>query len=201
MYRDNLSQKRFHRMSSPLGKRYITPKKLISYNFYFWQSTDPNWAPFAPSSIANQIARLSWNHRGQYMSLYPLARKPWISLPSGRISFTDVSFFYFHFRLSNRFWIDLKYVVLLFPVDAILVLSDSKTNRVSTYSVYQDNTYIILFNARIEELISGWRHRMETFSVLLALCDGNSPITSGFLWQGANNADIGVSLMWICTRC
>ena len=25
-----------------------------------------------------------------------------------------------------------------------------------------------------------WRHQMETFSVLLALCEGNSPVTGGF---------------------
>ena len=28
-----------------------------------------------------------------------------------------------------------------------------------------------------------WRHQMETFSTLLALCAGNSPVTDGFPWQ------------------
>ena len=36
---------------------------------------------------------------------------------------------------------------------------------------------------------SWWRHQMETFFVLLALCKGNPPVTSGFplqsLWRGA----------------
>ena len=31
--------------------------------------------------------------------------------------------------------------------------------------------------------ISWWRHQMETFSVLLALCAGNSPVTGEFLAQ------------------
>ena len=31
--------------------------------------------------------------------------------------------------------------------------------------------------------VSWWRHQMETFSALLALCEGNSPVTSEFPWQ------------------
>ena len=30
---------------------------------------------------------------------------------------------------------------------------------------------------------SGWRNQMETFFALLALCEGNPPVTSGFLTQ------------------
>ena len=30
---------------------------------------------------------------------------------------------------------------------------------------------------------SWWRHPMETFSALLALCEGNSPVTGEFPWQ------------------
>ena len=29
-----------------------------------------------------------------------------------------------------------------------------------------------------------WRHQMEAFSVLPALCEGNPPVTDGFLSQG-----------------
>ena len=42
----------------------------------------PKWAPFAPNGTANQIAGKSWNHRGQYWTLNPMAWKPWISHPS-----------------------------------------------------------------------------------------------------------------------
>ena len=56
---------------------YFTHKEDFS-----WQGTIPKWAPFAPNGTANQIAGKSWNHRGQYWTLNPMARKPWISHPS-----------------------------------------------------------------------------------------------------------------------
>ena len=37
-----------------------------------------------------------------------------------------------------------------------------------------------------------WHHQMETFSALLALCDGNSPVTCGFPSQTASNAGFDV---------
>ena len=36
-------------------------------------------------------------------------------------------------------------------------------------------------------------HGMETFSELLALCEGNAPVTGGFALQKADNAGFGVS--------
>ena len=36
------------------------------------------------------------------------------------------------------------------------------------------------FNGAPRFFISWWHHQMETFSVLLALCAGNSPVTSEF---------------------
>ena len=42
----------------------------------------PKWAPFAPNGTVTQIAGQSWNHRGQYSTLNPMARRPWISYPS-----------------------------------------------------------------------------------------------------------------------
>ena len=32
----------------------------------------------------------------------------------------------------------------------------------------------------MEHMSSWWRHQMETFSTLLALCEGNLPVTGGF---------------------
>ena len=46
--------------------------------------------------------------------------------------------------------------------------------------------FIGIVNHRNKENVSPfawWRHQMETFSALLALCDGNSPVTDEFLWQ------------------
>ena len=44
------------------------------------------------------------------------------------------------------------------------------------------NYYILWFYVRLW-IISWWRHQMETFSALLALCAGNSPVTGEFPTQ------------------
>ena len=44
-------------------------------------------------------------------------------------------------------------------------------------------------------------HAMETLSMLLALCEGNPPVTGGFPSQGARNTGFDVSLMWSQTNC
>ena len=43
-----------------------------------------------------------------------------------------------------------------------------------------------------KNLKSWWRHQMETFSALLALCSGNSPVTSEFPSQRAVTRSFGV---------
>ena len=40
--------------------------------------------------------------------------------------------------------------------------------------------------------ISWWRHKMETFSTLLALSAGNSPVTDDFSAQGPVTQSFGV---------
>ena len=74
--------------------KYFTGRVLLWENFYHPETTYfikkknsdkaqiPKWAPFAPRGSANQIAGKSWNHCGQYWTLNPMARKPWISHPS-----------------------------------------------------------------------------------------------------------------------
>ena len=52
-------------------------------------------------------------------------------------------------------------------------------------------------NTRQSISFSLWRHRMETFSALLALCTPNSPVTGEFLSQRPVTRSFGVSL--ICT--
>ena len=46
-----------------------------------------------------------------------------------------------------------------------------------------------------------WCHQMEAFSVLVAFCVGNSPVTGEFPSQTARNADFDVSLMWVFISC
>ena len=43
-----------------------------------------------------------------------------------------------------------------------------------------------------------WRHDTETLSTLLALCEGNPPVTSGFPSQRTSNAEL--SLLLACTN-
>ena len=46
-----------------------------------------------------------------------------------------------------------------------------------------------------------WRHQMEAFSVILALCAGNLLVTGKFPSQKVSNADFDVSLMWVRLSC
>ena len=168
------------------------------------QGTDPQMGPIRSEWHSQSDRRKFLEPPLSVKHTEPHGPKPLdIAQQCGIIPFTHLSFFYLYFHPPNSFWVDV-YVVLPFPVDVILVLSEWKNIRVSTL-VYNDNTYIILFHARIDEHfcccqdeVIKWKHFPCYWP---ALYDDNSPITGGFLWQGANNADIGVSLMWICTRC
>ena len=65
---------------------FISPRNNLFHTkrrfFFSGKVQIPKWAPLAPNGTANQIAGKSWNHRGQYWTLNPMARKPWISHPS-----------------------------------------------------------------------------------------------------------------------
>ena len=50
-------------------------------------------------------------------------------------------------------------------------------------SVYA-HTYFHSKHYSQQSLRPWWRHQMETFSALLALCEGNPPVTGGFPSQG-----------------
>ena len=45
--------------------------------------------------------------------------------------------------------------------------------------------------------VSCWRHQMETFSALLAICAGNSPVTNEFPTQRPVTRSIDVFYAWI----
>ena len=67
-----------------LWENFISPRNNLFHTqrrFLLARYRSPKWAPFAPNGTANQIAGNSWNHRGQYWTLNPMARKPWISHP------------------------------------------------------------------------------------------------------------------------
>ena len=61
--------------------------------------------------------------------------------------------------------------------------------NVVTYSCYNLNVGFVTW----------WRHQMETFAALLALCAGNSPVTGEFLAQGpvSWSFDVFIICAWI----
>ena len=44
----------------------------------------------------------------------------------------------------------------------------------------------ITSSSQLRTLETWWRHEMDTFSTLLALCEGNLPVTGGFLWKASD---------------
>ena len=56
--------------------------------------------------------------------------------------------------------------------------------------IYPGNYNTIMFTWLCR--VPWWRHQMETFSVLLALCDGNSPVTGEFPSQRPVTRGVGV---------
>ena len=62
----------------------------------------------------------------------------------------------------------------------LLILLGLKLSRLVEGSQISIITYL-------EDLITWWRHQMETFSALLAICAGNSPVNSPHKgqWRGA----------------
>ena len=53
-----------------------------------------------------------------------------------------------------------------------------------------DLPYIILGMTHPQPIRTQWGHDMERLSALLALCEGNPPVTGGFPSQKANNAEL-----------
>ena len=48
--------------------------------------------------------------------------------------------------------------------------------------------------------LSWWRHQMETFPELLALCEGNPPVTGGFPWQRPVTRSFDVFFDWTLNK-
>ena len=60
---------------------------------------------------------------------------------------------------------------------------------------------IKLFSHRGNGSYTSWRHQMEAFSALLALCVRKSPVTGEFPSQRVRNTDFDVPLMKACISC
>ena len=85
----------------------------------------------------------------------------------------------------------LCYLARVRPVAEITIYSWFQwiTTRVCAYL---DLMYLLLGTSwkHWPYLWSWWRHQMETFSTLLAICVGNSPVTGEFPTQMASNAEL-----------
>ena len=68
-----------------LWENFISPRNNLFHtqkNIFFWQGTYPQMGPICSEWHSQSDRRKSWNHRGQYWTLNPMAPKPWISHPS-----------------------------------------------------------------------------------------------------------------------
>ena len=63
-------------------------------------------------------------------------------------------------------------------------------------TLWKFTPHILSIYWKMYTLFTWWRHRMETFSALLALCEGNPPVTGGFPSQRpvTRNFDVFVDL-------
>ena len=68
------------------------------------------------------------------------------------------------------------------PIDRSFTLASTRVSVSSLCTVF---VYFVMIkpNNNPFQLCSWWRHQMEIFSPLLALCEGNSPVTGGFPLQ------------------
>ena len=64
-----------------------------------------------------------------------------------------------------------KYVIWYFPHHNYIVINPG---------IAENSNAILQFQPRLVLFFSWWRHQMETFSALLTLCAGNSPVTGEF---------------------
>ena len=60
--------------------------------------------------------------------------------------------------------------------------------------------YETMASSRQDTITSWWRHQMETFSALLALCAGNSPVTGKFPHKGQCGGALMFSLICAWTH-
>ena len=89
------------------------------------------------------------------------------------------------FTVDNDVW-NYKYLVEIIA----MITKDGNLNSVSHHS----NVQMCMGN----DIVPWWRHQMEPYPVLLALCEGNPPVIGGFphkgQWRGASMFSL------ICTR-
>ena len=76
-------------------------------------------------------------------------------------------------------WVSLCHKNILFPIN---VFSCLVFRHLRWFVVWHDKTWLSKLFKETENMCSHslWRHQMETFSALMAICLGNSPVTGEF---------------------
>ena len=105
-----------------------------------------------------------------------------------------------HVYISCMWWIDeniyIIYVHIAMTVWNLSIYNHRTRTNNSIWYIY-DNAEtppkqqpVLKYHMCSNLLLSWWRHQMETFSALLALCEGNSPVTGNSplkgQWRGAS---------------
>ena len=91
--------------------------------------------------------------------------------------------------MTNFFWNDNR---IDKRIDHLLRIS--KVNKIPRGTITWSNDRLLWITG-VNSLSSWWRHQMETFSALLALCAGNSPVTGEFPTQRPVTRSFDVSLI------
>ena len=117
----------------------------------------------------------------------PMYLERWINCGSLSIEPSETSFNEISIKLQQfSFWkIDLKmssakWRPLCLGLNVLIRFENAEgVSRLRQPRVGNDNiNFFIRFTA--PKMIIWWRHQMKTFSALLALCEGNSPVTGEF---------------------
>ena len=94
------------------------------------------------------------------------------------------------FRIFSDIWvISLITFIVIFPSHPPLPFATCIEGRISSYSTCRARRWFswnyVVLGGPWQRLLPWWRHKMETFSALLASCEGNPPVTGGFPSQGS----------------
>ena len=74
----------------------------------------------------------------------------------------------------------LRYYRVCKCFGAKISISQSATDTLNRLLLYGYTNHVTQLHNRVMEKLSWWRHQMETFSALLAICAGNSPVSGEF---------------------
>ena len=77
--------------------------------------------------------------------------------------------------VTNRVWIT---IIVYFGFGCPINPSDTRTINILITAYYINGIYGLI--RRPTKNLSRWRHQMETFSALLTLCAGNSPVSGEY---------------------